>query len=330
MVMLNARIDRQESVRVRIKNFPSTKAVWWALGEDPVELEVQHGKGWEKTCEVVLPEIDAWSAGVLFPQDVTAGVSTGGRLECPYGALYAQGHHVQGVAAAADGVYFTQSGAVHHLGWDGRHVKSFEGEHHFGDLFYWKGRIYIAYAPHENGRQNGYICMYDAKTFKLLKKSVRLEEPVDGLAVFNGIVYAGTKSFERVPNDCATLASFDPETLEPKGVVTIPLGFKTMYYGPQNLTVSDGCLYIGCYGAADETVPDTLVVDAALKPVRTLRTSCGEGLSAVPDDVANEVVGPAGKGRFLTQRTLWWRDYPKATGRNVPRLAQINVKRFDN
>ena len=329
MVMLNARIDRQEPVRVKLWNFPSTRAVWWPLGGEPTELVVRHAKGWEKACEVTLPEIGAWGAGTLFPQDVTAGVAVPGRLECPYGALFVRGHHVQGIAAAEDGVYFTQSGAVHHLGWDGRLVKSFEGPHHFGDPFYWQGRLYVAYSPHEHGRQNGYICVYDAKSLKLLKKSARLDDPVDGLAVFNGVVYAGTKSFGRVPNDCATLARFDPETLEAKGLVTIPLGFKTMYYGPQNLTVADGCLYIGCYGAADTSVPDTLVVDADLKPVKTMRTGCGEGLSAVPETLSNVVVGPAGKGRFLTQRTLWWRGSPQASGQNLPRLAQIDLKRFD-
>ena len=328
MVMLNARIDRQEPVRVKLWNFPSTKAVWWPLWGEPRELEVRHAAGWSKSCEVTLPEIGAWSAGVLLPQDVTAGVSAPGRLECPYGALFARGHHVQGIAAAEDGVYFTQSGAIHHLGWDGRLVKSVEGPHHFGDPFYWQGRLYVAYSPHEPRGQCGYICVYDAKTLKLLKKSARLADPVDGLAVFNGVVYAGTKSFGRVPNDCATLAKFDPETLEEKGLVTIPLGFKTMYYGPQNLTVSEGCLYLGCYGAADRSIPDTLVVDADLKPVRTLRTGCGEGLDAVPENLSNAVVGPAGKGRFLTQRTLWWRGFPKTTESNVPRLAQIDLRRF--
>lgn len=328
MVMLNARIDRQEPVRVKLRNFPSTKAVWWPLWGEPSELEVRHAAGWGKACEVTLPEIGAWSAGVLLPKDTAAGVSVFGRLECPYGALFARGHHVQGIAAAEDGVYFTQSGAIHHLGWDGRLVKSVEGPHHFGDPFYWNGRLYIAYSPHENGRQYGYICMYDAKTLKLLKKSARRSDPVDGLAVFNGVVYAGTKSFGRVPNDVVTLAKFDPETLEEKGLVTIPLGFKTMYYGPQNLTVADGILYIGCYGAADRSVPDTLVVDADLKPVKTLRTDCGEGLSAVPETLSNAVVGPAGNGRFLTQRTLWWRGFPKTTESNVPRLAQIDLRRF--
>ncbi|HNX36194.1 MAG TPA: hypothetical protein PKM57_16335 [Kiritimatiellia bacterium] len=74
MVMLNARIGWQEPVRVRLSNFPSTKAVWWPLWGKSAELDVRHEQGQRKSAEVTLPELGAWNAGVLLPKDVTTGV----------------------------------------------------------------------------------------------------------------------------------------------------------------------------------------------------------------------------------------------------------------
>ena len=65
VVLVNARIDSQKPVRIRLRNVPPDvrTATWWALREKPVALPVGRQAGGEAV--VIIPAIFAWNCGWL-------------------------------------------------------------------------------------------------------------------------------------------------------------------------------------------------------------------------------------------------------------------------
>jgi hypothetical protein len=65
VVLVNARIDLQKPVRMRLRNVPPDvrTATWWALRENPVDLPVEMQGGGEAV--VTIPAVSAWNCGWL-------------------------------------------------------------------------------------------------------------------------------------------------------------------------------------------------------------------------------------------------------------------------
>ena len=64
LAIVNASIDRQEPVRVRLRGVPAgvTSVVWRALNEKPVTLQIER-QGTDAV--VTLPALAAWNCGWL-------------------------------------------------------------------------------------------------------------------------------------------------------------------------------------------------------------------------------------------------------------------------
>ena len=64
VAILNASIDLQDSVRVRLRGVPSavTTGVWWALHEKPVTLQIERQGS---DAVVTVPALAAWNCGWL-------------------------------------------------------------------------------------------------------------------------------------------------------------------------------------------------------------------------------------------------------------------------
>lgn len=58
VLSFNMSIDKQPPVRLAIRNFAGTRAVWHALDADPVSVPVANGV-------VTLPSVGPWSGGWL-------------------------------------------------------------------------------------------------------------------------------------------------------------------------------------------------------------------------------------------------------------------------
>ena len=65
VAVVNARIDVQKPVRLRLRNVPSSvkSATWWAFHSKPVSLSVERLADGE--AAVVIPAISAWNCGWL-------------------------------------------------------------------------------------------------------------------------------------------------------------------------------------------------------------------------------------------------------------------------
>ena len=243
--------------------------------------------------------------------------------------------HIQGATCSEKALYLSHQGGIVKLDWQtGKLIKAVEAPMHLGDIAYGKGRIYGAfgvrqYATNETPCQ---VAMWD-EDLKLLKKTSfrylrangkSLARGFDGAVVvgdtfYTGLDHTGEAVWDCPPHtDCPIMAyTLD---LEPKGVMSVDLGY-TILYGVQTLATDGRNLMLGNYGGQrDKGNPkgyNFSVVTTDGKVVRNGGFGCSEGFGLVPKSVSKRETPVYFTVQALGGNMQGWRKDPE---KNPPRI----------
>ena len=199
------------------------------------------------------------------------------------------GNHVQGFCADDDAIYVSQMMQLTKFDWNGRLIKKVAAPSHTGDICVCGDRLYAAIlhwgpgAP-KDGPKGG-IHEYD-KDLNLLRK-VDFEESMDGIAIMDGVIYAGYGPHPAEGHLTNRFMRVDAKTLKTIDIKEFSYGKKTSF-GCQNATAADGMLYAVFYNGERPVV----IFDRDVNIIGTpepgdIRRAVGQGFAHVPRSRAN-------------------------------------------
>ena len=216
--------------------------------------------------------------------------------------------HIQGAACSEDGVYLSHAGGIEHVGWDGKLIRRVDAPEHLGDIAYADGRIYGAFVLRgkERGKLPGMVKVWNAKLEPL--KERRFVEPLDGIVVLNGTVYAGVDRWGHGKHPLCCVKRLDLD-LNDLGNTDVDLGYE-IHYGVQTMATDGKDLFFGNYGGTSK-------VSADLKSNSRVSLACSEGFALVPKSISKRETPVFFTIKALGGNMKGWRKDPT---NNPPRI----------
>ena len=210
------------------------------------------------------------------------------------------GNHVQGFCADGDYIYVSQMIQLTKFDWKGNFIKKVEAPSHTGDICAQDGRIYAAVAAWGPGSKKdgpkGGIYEYDTD-LNFLRK-VEFDQGLDGIAVIDGVIYAGYGPNPMAGHLTNRFIRVDAKTLKTIDVKEVCYGVKTSF-GCQNAASDGKGLFAIFYnGEKPLAVFDRELNLKSIPDASAFYRSCGEGFERVPASRAG------GRDLFMRLRTM--------------------------
>jgi len=210
------------------------------------------------------------------------------------------GNHVQGFCADDDYIYVSQMIQLTKFDWKGNCVKKVEAPSHTGDICVQDGRLYAAVAAWGPGARKdgpkGGIYEYDTD-LNFLRK-VEFDQGLDGIAVIDGVIYAGYGPNPMAGHLTNRFIRVDAKTLKTIDVKEVCYGAQTAF-GCQNAASDGKDLFAIFYnGEKPLAVFDRELNLKSVPDASSFHRSCGEGFERVPASRAG------GRDLFMRLRTM--------------------------
>ena len=210
------------------------------------------------------------------------------------------GNHVQGFCADDDAIYVSQMIQLTKFDWKGNFVKKVEAPSHTGDICVYNGKIYAAvsyWGPGaKKGGPKGGVYEYDTD-LNFLRK-VEFERGLDGIAVVDGVIYAGYGPNPMAGHLTNRFIRVDAKTFKTIAVKEVCYGVKTAF-GCQNAATDGNDLFAIFYnGESPIAVFDRDLNLKSVPDASAFYRSCGEGFERVPASRAG------GRDLFMRLRTM--------------------------
>ena len=180
--------------------------------------------------------------------------ATGGEIVCEKSDFSG---HLQGIAADANGIYWSFYDTLVKTDYAGRILAAVEVPRHAGDLCVTEGKIHVSVTLYdrkaiEREGGTGWVYIYDTN-LKFLGKTALPDTPrPDGIAFCDGKFYIAGDDFGKAPHPVNTISVYTPD-LKFERKVTVDIGRPTRY-GAQTLNAAEGKLLAAFYAKSPGSV----------------------------------------------------------------------------
>lgn len=200
--------------------------------------------------------------------------------------------HQQGIGVSDSHIYLGCSGCIAKLDWNGKPVKAVKTRGHMGDVAWYKGRVYAAWAfgggrNPATGKGAHMLAVFDEDLNELSRREFPDIPGIDGVTVLDDVIYVGVGAGGG--NDGRALhrrnrvmrLGMDLATIDVKDV---DIGVD-VNHGVQNLVAADGKIYGFFYthlGSRPGSPITCGVFDRDMKLLETRQAYSGQGIDVAP------------------------------------------------